>query len=179
MKSSGIRTNSCRFDTQIHGLNQGAHNMTHSIAGSPLWDPNSPEALSSVVSDYRTSYFWELTKRNLTNSIQFYSRIYHLFWKMFGIPWAVQLAQRYVLEHCLLSLGIALQSICLAQKKKHSFAFCQICMVVRPPQTQVKAISLEFDWYHVWPAKVCEDFGTGNISATVLYKNTCWFARHP
>ena len=87
MKSSGICTNSCRlgkqlsnisqkdlsghfkFDTKSNGLNQGAHNMTHSIAGSPLWDPNSPEALSSVVSDYRTSSFREVTKRNLTNSI--------------------------------------------------------------------------------------------------------------
>ena len=97
MKSSGIRINSCRlgkqlsnvsqkemsghfkFDTKYNGLNQGAHHMTHSIASSPLWDPNSPEALSSVVSDYRTSSFWEVTKRNLTDSDL------PPFWKMVGI----------------------------------------------------------------------------------------------
>ena len=33
----------------------------------------------------------------------------------------------------------------------HLFAFCLIFMVVRPRQTQVKPMTLDLDWYHVWP----------------------------
>ena len=105
MKSSGIHTNSCRFDTQIRGLNQGAHNMTHSIAGSPLWDPNSPEALSSVVSlgvDKKESY-------------QFYSRIYIL-------PIFVGSLEQFNLPS-FTSSGIALPCIWLTQKKNTFVCF--------------------------------------------------------
>ena len=146
MKSSGICTNSCRlgkqlsnisqkdlsghfkFDTKSNGLNQGAHNMTHSIAGSPLWDPNSPEALSSVVSDYRTSSFWELTKRNLTNSIlgfTFYQFLLENVWNHLSSLTCPALHLRALLYRVSGWL----------KKKIHSFAFCQICMVVRPRQT--------------------------------------------
>ena len=176
MKSSGICTNSCRlgrqlsnisqkdlsghftFDTKSNGLNQGAHNMTHSIAGSPLWDPNSPEALSSVVSDYRTSSFSGGDKKE---SYQFYSRIYHLFWKMFGNPLSSSTCPALHPWALFTVLGHCFTIYLSGSKNIHSFAFCQICMVVRPPQTQVKTISLEFDWYHVWPANVCEDFWAG------------------
>ena len=71
MKSRGICTSSRRFARHVlqsftkrdschfkcHqslGLNQDACNITHHIAGSPLWNPNSPRTLSSVaISGYR------------------------------------------------------------------------------------------------------------------------------